>query len=341
MNGSSPNLEYSSDSDPGFSRRRCGRGFTYFDQHGERITRPETRNRIAGLAIPPAYTGVWICPKPTGHLQATGRDDRSRKQYRYHPEWLEYRNRLKFEELVDFAGALPRIRRRVMDDIDDEKLTKRRVLAAAIRIMDHTGARVGNEAYLEENGTYGVTTLNKKHFTETDDEFGRFTLRYEGKGRCEVALELTSERLTRILYQCSELPGQRLFQYQVADEEFRTVHSTDVNEYLAEFGDHISAKAFRTWKATLLCFARLANREPPSSKAARVREVNEALGAVAERLYHRPATCRKFYVHPKVLQSFTEGVRLEGAVCDTTRRSPKQGHSAMESALVDFLERGG
>lgn len=329
-------LEFSSDSDPGFSRRRFGKGFAYYDPAGEKVTSPEQKERFDALAIPPAYVNVWICAKENGHLQATGIDTRERKQYRYHPDWREFRNRLKFQHLVEFGEALSRIRARVLRDLESDEISKDFLVAAAIRLLDHTGARIGNEHYLEENQTHGITTLTKEHVEDLEED-GQFTLHYRAKGGKEVEFDLSSETLAKAIHRCTDLPGERLFQYKGRDGEFHSIHSNDVNDYLDEFGEHISAKAFRTWKATLTCFAQLSNVAPPEKESQRTKRLNEAIRETAGRLYHRPATCRKFYIHPKVIDTFLQGEEIQGAKYDTTQRAPRSGRSAMEQSLIEFL----
>ncbi|NNE92922.1 MAG: DNA topoisomerase IB [Verrucomicrobiales bacterium] len=331
-------LVYSSDDEPGFSRRKCGRGFAYYDQHHDLIRDEEIRNRINELAIPPAYRDVWICPAERGHLQATGYDDRERKQYRYHPVWHELRNERKFDKLVDFARQLPTIRRRVQEDlsIGNGELTKEKVVAAAVRLIDHTGARIGNDSYTEKNGTHGVTTLEVNHLEEPEDD-DHLVLHYRGKGSREVSFEIDSPAVARVVNRCSELPGQRLFQYEGENGSACTIRSHDVNEYLQDIADDVTAKDFRTWKATLLCFSELANQPVPAEESRRVEIVNEALKSTAGRLFHRPETCRKYYVHPIVIGTFLVGEPLEGATSLRKNRSPRRQHGEMEKALLRFL----
>ena len=347
-----PRLVFSSDDGPGFSRRRCGRGFSYRDTAGERIGDEGIIKRIQALAIPPAYEGVWICPLETGHLQATGRDLRKRKQYRYHPEWVRQRNETKFSQLADFARLLPRIRRRVQADLLDDEISKRRVVAAAIRVIDHTGARVGNEAYAKENKSYGITTLREDHFVEDTDKSAakgsdyqsasdghdKLELAYMGKSGQPVRLDFRSDRVAQLLDQARDLPGEHLFHYQTSDDGSAPIYSSDVNDYLHEVSDEITAKDFRTWKASLLCFSYLSGIDPPSSGAARDREIVAAIKATAKHLHHRPATCRKYYVHPKIVQAFEAGESLEGAERFVADRVPRGDLSTMEESLLEFLD---
>jgi len=338
-------LVYTTDEDPGISRRRCGRGFTYLDSSGERISRPDVIERIRALAIPPAYRKVWICPLDKGHLQATGRDDRCRKQYRYHPEWVRQRNETKFARLLEFAEALPGIRSRVQRDLQDKEITRRRVIAAAIRVIDHTGARVGNPTYTAANGSYGVTTLTTEHLDNEVGEMeggksdsGDIELNYTGKGGKEVHFDFCSARVAKLLCQARDLPGEELFSYRTPDGGSTPIHASDVNDYLHEIADEITAKDFRTWKASLICFALLSSGLPPGSKMERDREIVAAVKETASHLHHRPATCRNYYVHPAILKAYADGEPLKGASRFRPDQSPRRGLSAMEEKLVDFVE---
>jgi DNA topoisomerase-1 len=248
-------LRYVSDAMPGIRRRRAGRGFTYAGTDGRRLTDRRVLARIRALAIPPAWTDVWICPIARGHLQATGRDARGRKQYRYHARWREVRDEAKYGRMVAFGQALPRIRRRVEADLALPGLPRERVLAAVVRLLEKTAVRVGNEEYARENRSFGLTTLRNRH---AEVGTSRIRFRFRGKGGKETEVELNDRRLARIVARCQELPGQALFTYLDEDGEPRTVDSADVNEYLREIsGEEFTAKDFRTWAGTVLT--------PPSS----------------------------------------------------------------------------
>jgi DNA topoisomerase-1 len=247
-------LRYVNDAMPGIRRRRAGRGFTYAGTDGRRLTDRRVLARIRALAIPPAWTDVWICPIARGHLQATGRDARGRKQYRYHARWREVRDEAKYGRMVAFGQALPRIRRRVEADLALPGLPRERVLAAVVRLLEKTAVRVGNEEYARENRSFGLTTLRNRH---AEVGTSRIRFRFRGKGGKETEVELNDRRLARIVARCQELPGQALFTYLDEDGEPRTVDSADVNEYLREIsGEEFTAKDFRTWAGTVLATPR-------------------------------------------------------------------------------------
>ena len=296
-----PGLRYVSDAIPGIRRKRAGRGFTYVDPHGRRLEDPETLARIRGLAIPPAWTDVWICSVPEGHLQATGRDARGRKQYRYHDRWRAVRDETKFERLPEFGRALTRIRRRVDRDLRRPGLPRERVLATVVRLLDLAFLRVGNPEYARDNG---LTTLRNRHVVVR----GR-SLRFEfrGKGGKLHTLSVEDERLARIVKRCRDLPGYELFQC-LEDGRRRPVDSGDVNEYLRETGgDEFTAKDFRTWAGSVLAARELAGQESPRSKRQAARAVNQAIESVGRRLGNTRAIAKKSYVHPEVIEAFLDG----------------------------------
>lgn len=332
-------LRYVDDGMPGIRRRRCGRGFTYLDAAGETVRDPAERARFEALAIPPAWTDVWICPFPDGHLQATGRDDRSRKQYRYHPDWREVRDRTKFERLHEFGTVLPRLRGRIERDLDLAGLPRERVLAAVVRLLEESLIRVGNDEYARGNGSYGLTTLRRRH-ADVDGTTVRFEFWAKSGRRCET--EVDDPRLAEIVRDCQELRGQELFTYLDDEESRRDVGSGDVNEYLREVtGEDFTAKDFRTWAGTVHAAALLrrrcgegerTEREAKSCVVATVREVAERLGNTA-------ATCREFYIHPAVLDAFVDGTlaRVAGGAAPPGPR----GLSADERLTLDLLRRFG
>lgn len=301
-------LRYVSDEQPGISRRRHGRGFSYRTPEGETITDPDTISRINSLAIPPAYREVWICPDPRGHLQATGRDERGRKQYIYHPDWHELRQRDKFDHLVKFAEVLPRIRRRVDRDLRREGLPREKVVAAVVRLLEATMARVGNASYARDNDSYGLTTIRKRH-VELDEAAVVFEFR--GKGGQEWHVETDDARVREIVRQCVEIPGYELFKYFDEDGVKRDLESGDVNDYLREVtGEDITAKDFRTWAGTVLCAEELRDQRHDSEPQAR-RNVVSAVKEVAQVLGNTPTVCRKSYVHPTVIESYLQGSLAE------------------------------
>lgn len=297
-------LRYVSDAAPGIRRRRRGAGFEYLAPDGTPVRDAETLIRIRGLAIPPAYRDVWICPDPEGHLQATGRDARGRKQYRYHPQWRVLRDAHKFERMLEFGRALPRIRRAVARDLKRHGMPRERVLATLVRLLDTTLIRVGNEEYARENGSYGLTTMRNRHVQVSADAV-RFEFR--GKGGITHRVEVTDPRVARVVRRCRDLPGQELFQYLDDQGELRAVGSGDVNDYLREIaGGELTAKDFRTWHATIAALELLAANRFASATEAK-RQANEAIAAIARRLGNTPAVCRKSYVHPAVVDAFLAG----------------------------------
>jgi DNA topoisomerase I len=299
-----PGLRYVSDAMPGIRRKRAGRGFTYVRSDGKRAEDPETLARIRALAIPPAWTDVWICPVSEGHLQATGRDARGRKQYRYHDRWREVRDETKFERLAEFGRALNRIRRSVDRDLRLPGLPRERVLATVVRLLDVAFIRVGNSAYARDNDSYGLTTLRNRHVLIRGSNM-RFEFR--GKGGKLHTLSLEDERLARVVKRCRDLPGYELFQC-LEDGERRPVDSGDVNEYLREVGgEDFTAKDFRTWAGTVLAASELAAQDPPRSKRDATRAVNQAVESVGRQLGNTRTIARKSYVHPEVIEAFLDG----------------------------------
>jgi DNA topoisomerase-1 len=291
------------DDGPGISRKGARR-FRYFDVEGREVC-PEDRVRIERLAIPPAWTNVWICPDPQGHIQATGRDARGRKQYRYHPAFRSRRERTKFRDLVLFGEALGGLRRRVDVDLRSSMLSRERVLAAITGLLDNTYIRIGNEAYAKTNKTYGLTTLRCKHVDVHGD---RLHLHFTGKGGKVFDVTCCDARLARVVRRCHDLPGQVLFQYVNSDGVPCPVTSSDINNYLRGYtGIDATAKTFRTWGASLMAAQQLAVLETPSSETELRRVVKAALTPVAERLGNTVAVCRSSYVHPTVLTAFEKG----------------------------------
>jgi DNA topoisomerase-1 len=298
-------LRYASDDRPGLRRRRAGRGFSYLDTDGRAITDERELRRIRRLAIPPAWTDVWISPDPRGHIQATGRDARRRKQYRYHERWREVRDETKYERMLEFAKALPRIRRRVSRDLARSRLTRERVLATIVRLLETSLIRVGNDEYARHNNSFGLTTLREKHVRVVGS---RVTFRFRGKSGKEHEVDVQDPRVARVIRGLQELPGQELFRYVDEDAEARTVDSADVNEYLREIsGDEITAKDFRTWAGTVHATRELCAIGPADSSRAVKRNITEAVKAVAARLGNTPAVCRRCYIHPAIVRAYTDG----------------------------------
>ena len=298
----SAGLVYVSDSEPGITRRRAGKGFSYRDPEGRTVKDRETLDRIRSLAIPPAYTDVWICADPNGHIQATGRDARGRKQYRYHPRFREARDSTKYERMLDFAAALPALRARVDEDMSRRGMPREKVLATVVHLLETTMIRVGNADYAKQNKSHGLTTLNDRH-VKVDGAQIRF--RFKGKSGKEWDLGIRDRRVARIVKASADLPGQHLFQYLDDEGERRSVTSGDVNAYLREIsGTDITAKDFRTWTGTVLAALALAEYEKADSQAAAKRNVREAIEQVSARLGNTPTICRKCYVHPQVIDSY-------------------------------------
>ena len=336
-------LRYVSDAGPGIRRRRSGRGFSYVDVDGTTIRDRAKLQRIRALAVPPAWTDVWICPIANGHIQATGRDARSRKQYRYHRRFREVRDSAKYERTLAFAEALPRIRAQLAEDLARPGLPKRKVVAAVVRLLELTGIRVGNEEYARQNRSYGLTTMRSRHVT-VDGSAIRF--RFRGKSGREADLDLRDRRLAAIVRRCQELPGQVLFQYRAEDGELDSVDSEDVNGYLREVtGEDYTAKDFRTWAGTVLAATALQAVEEVDSDTAAKRNVVRAIETVAEQLGNTPAVCRSCYVHPAILESYLEGElvsvlrqRAERELADTLEhRSPEE--AAVLALLQQRLKR--
>ncbi len=294
---------------PGITRHRAGKGFFYRDAKGERITDKGTIQRIKSLAIPPAYEDVWICPSANGHLQATGRDARGRKQYRYHPRWREVRDETKYEHMVAFGRALPGIRERVDADLRKHGLPKEKVVATIVRLLETTLIRIGNDQYAKENKSFGLTTMRDRH---VDIEGSTVSFSFSGKSGVEQEIDLKDRRLAKIVKRCQDVPGQELFQYLDEDGKRQSVGSDDVNAYLKEItGEDFTAKDFRTWAGTMLAASALAGFEKFDSDTAAKSNVVEAIERVAARLGNTRTICRKCYVHPAVIDAYLEGDTVE------------------------------
>ena len=301
-------LVYVADDAPGITRRRAGRAFVYFDVDRERVREASVLERIRSLAIPPAYSNVWICPDPRGHLQATGRDARGRKQYRYHAKWRATRDAGKFDKLIRFGERLPHLRRILRRDLALPGLPEAKVLAVIVSLLANTGIRIGNEEYARSNGSYGLTTLRDRHVTFLRE--GRAVLRFRGKSGQAQEARIDDARLVRILRRCQQLPGQTLFQYIDDGGERRSVDSGMVNRYLREaMGEEFTAKDFRTWGGTVSAIAELAKTPLPESRAERPFKsaIVEVVKAVAERLGNTPAVCRSSYIDPRVFEAWRAG----------------------------------
>src|SRR5437762_1515152 len=329
-------LRYTSDDQPGIRRRRKGRGFMYVDRDGIPVRDKAELRRIKRLAIPPAWSDLWISPSPLGHIQATGRDARGRKQYRYHERWREVRDEAKYGRLPDFAKALPRIRERVDADLAQPGIPRERVLATAIRILEETFMRVGNVEYARANGSFGLTTLRSKH---VEVEGSRIAFRFRGKSGKDHEVDVRDRRLARVIARLEQLPGQDLFKYRGDDGELRPIGSEDVNEYLREVsGEDLTAKDFRTWAGTVLAARALADAGPARSERVARKRVVQAIDIVSARLGNTRAICRKCYVHPAILEAY-----LTGHLPSALKRPDKaqRGHelSRHEAAVAALLGR--
>ncbi|PYK12366.1 MAG: DNA topoisomerase I [Verrucomicrobia bacterium] len=330
-------LQYVNDDRPGYSRRKKGGEFEYLDTEGKRIRDEQRLLRIKRLAIPPAWTEVWICPSPRGHIQATGRDARRRKQYRYHEHWREIRDENKFARLADFAKALPKIRRRVARDIKLPGLPREKVLATVVRLLERTFIRIGNEEYARENKSFGLTTMKNRHVAVRG---ARLRFRFRGKSGRQHEVDVTDKRLAKIVANCQDLPGQDLFQYVGDDGEVRDVTSQDVNDYLREItGDDFTAKDFRTWAGTLLATLALNAQEAFETKKQAKANVKTAICAVAELLGNTPAVCRKCYVHPAIVEAYLSGGQIAD-LRDVGKIPAKMRLRAAERSLLKFLHAG-
>jgi DNA topoisomerase-1 len=334
----SARLRYVDDSMPGFRRERTGATFAYFDQHGKKIVDEAELGRIRGLAIPPAYEHVWICPIANGHVQATARDARGRKQYRYHKRWREVRDASKFESTIAFARALPALRARVATDLAKGGASRDTVLASVVAMLEATLVRVGNETYARENGSYGLTTLRSRHVRIEGDK--RIRLRFRGKSGVEHAVTIEDRRVARTIRRCRDLEGEALFRYVDDAGETHEVVSDDVNAYIREAtaGD-FSAKDFRTWSATVICALALQALGPAETVADAKRNVTAALATTAKRLGNTPAVCRKAYVHPSVIEAYLDEREL--VLPRAGSRSKAPGLDGDERRVLAFLERAG
>jgi DNA topoisomerase-1 len=323
-------LRASSDATPGLRRERAGKGFRYRDADGKLVRDPDTLARIRALAIPPAYTDVWICADPLGHLQATGRDARGRKQYRYHPAFRAKADGTKYGRLLAFGRALSRVRTRVEADLAKRGLRRDTVLAAVVDLLDRTHLRIGNAEYVRSNKSFGLSTLLDRHVTFTRRTV---TLKFRGKSGVSHARTVSDARLARVVRQCRDLPGQDLFQYRSPNGQPKPIGSADVNAYIRKAaGAEFTAKDFRTWAGTVKAATSLAALAKPETKAATERAVCGVIKEVAAELGNTPAVCRKSYIHPAVLAAFVEG--------EFPKAKASGRLSAAEACVLRLLEGG-
>jgi DNA topoisomerase-1 len=329
-------LNYVRDDCAGISRRKLRGHFAYFLPDGSRLTDAAEIRRINALVIPPAYTDVWICIDPAGHLQATGRDARGRKQYRYHPAWREMQDANKYDRMLAFSHALPLIRQRVEEDLARPGVPRERVLATLVRLLETTLIRVGNEAYAQANDSYGLTTLQNEH---VDIHGSTLSFSFRGKSGVEHDITVRDARLAKIVKRCAEIPGHELFQYLDENGERHKLDSGDVNDYLqhactaAGAEASFTAKDFRTWAGSALALDLLLQWPPADDEATRKRNVTSIVESVAERLGNTPAVCRRCYIHPEILQACADG-----SIGDFPKAAQRTGLSMEEVRLQQFLE---
>lgn len=326
-------LHYTTDNTPGITRVRRGKGFSYHRPDGTLLRGRKDLARIKALAIPPAWTEVWICPDPQGHLQATGRDDRNRKQRRYHPRWREVRDEEKYDHVIGFAEALPRIRQQVDADLRRHGVPREKVLAAVVRLLETTLIRVGNEASAANDDSYGLTTLRRKH---VDIDGNQLRFRFTGKSGKQWDLSIADRRIARVVRQCSDLPGYEIFKYEDDDGNLIDVTSTDVNAYLKDIvGGDYTARDFRTWAGTVLAATALEACDAAATSTEAQRQVVRAIEQVARDLGNTPAVCRACYVHPSILDAHLDGVlaeRLHEAITSAVQK--RYPHMSPEEVRV-------
>ena len=348
------NLRYVSDNEPGYERRRWGRGFTYRDALGKTVKDKALRQRFDALVIPPMWTEVWICQDENGHLQSTGRDEKARKQYLYHPSWNNIRDQAKFDAMIGFAEVLPNLRAQVEADLEAAPLSRTNVLAAVVKLLETTLIRIGNSRYAKQNKSYGLSTLRSKHVSETDDGLA---FDFVGKSAKEHHIELQDERLIDIVQACSELPGYQIFKYLDDNGDRQVVDSSDINDYLRMHtcgmeceSKLYSAKDFRTWMASVLAASYLYDElqtttgasvltsEPQSRE--RQKLVTAMVKSVAAELGNTPSVCRASYIHPRVIDQFLAGAFFE-KYKQARRGRTKEYQSCEEKALLGFLKASG
>lgn len=335
----SAGLRYTTDSKPGIRRRRNGKGFLYIGPHGKPVRDAAELERIRKIVIPPAWTDVWICPDPRGHLQATGRDARGRKQHRYHPRWREVRDETKYDRLIGFAKTLPVIRRRTASDLRKAGLPRDKVLAAVVQLLEKTLIRVGNDEYAKQNRSFGLTTMRDGHVDVRKD---RVRFAFRGKSGIEHEVDLDDKHLARIVRQCRDLPGYDLFQYLDDQGERQAIGSSEVNDYLREItGEEFTSKDFRTWAGTVLAAELLLACDAARSDRQAKKNILRAVESVAKRLGNTKAVCRKSYIHPAVFESYADRSIVRAAARLARRadgRNAAVGLSPAEAGVLKLLE---
>ncbi len=331
-------LRYVTETDPGIRRKKVGRGFSYIGLDGRPIRDPEALKRIKGLVIPPSWTDVWICPTPNGHIQATGRDAKGRKQYRYHSRYRAIRDETKFDRMLVFSKLLPRIRSRVEHDVAMSGLSREKVLATVVWLLEKTLIRVGNDEYARENRSFGLTTFRNRHV-----DVSGYTMRFEFRGKSGVqrSVSIVDRRIASIVQHCQTLPGQELFKYVDDDGRRQDVDSGDINQYLRAITDHdVSAKDFRTWVATMHAATLLRDIGPAATQSEAKANIVRVVDQVAERLGNTRAVCRKYYVHPLIIEGYLAG-RVAETPPEPATTKRKGRHATLrrdEVAVLEFLE---
>jgi len=339
VSASEAGLLYVSDESPGYRREPARKGFRYRETKGKIIRHAAVVQHIKSLAIPPAWTEVWICPDPTGHLQATGRDDRGRKQHRYHPHWRQIRDETKYGRMIIFGRKLPQIRRRIAADLGLQGLPRNKVLATVVRLLEISAIRVGNDEYARDNESFGLTTMKDRHVEVSGSKL-RFHFRGKGGKMHEIAFE--DRHLAKIVRRCQDLPGQELFQYIGENGGIQDVRSSDVNDYLREIsGEDFTAKDYRTWSGTVLAAAELGKFEPFTSQKQAKKNLLDAIAAVAKHLGNTPAICRKCYVHPDVAAAYLKGTLADALRQLQQKPTPRRlrGLRREEAVVLQFLRR--
>jgi len=331
-------LRYVSDQSPGIQRLRAGKGFLYRDGKGRLVREKEILSRIRALAIPPAWQGVWICSHEHGHLQAVGRDSRGRKQYRYHAKWRKIRDETKYHKMIAFGKSLPKLRKRVARDLKHPGLSRNKVIATVIRLLEVTLIRIGNEEYAQENHHFGLTTLRNRHVT-----VGRSSIRFQFRGKSGVlrSVQINDPKLARIVKRCQDLPGHELFQFIDDEGKRHCLDSADVNSYLREtLGEEFTAKDFRTWAGTVLAAQALIAFEETTLVTQLKKNVVKAVEQVAQRLGNTRAVCRKSYIHPTVVEAYLQGILVRGLSMTSVSKtfSAKSGLSPQEKIVLCFLQ---
>ena len=334
----SAGLRYVTDGTPGIARQRVGKGFRYVNPDGSTVRDADELTRIRALAIPPAWTGVWICPNPRGHLQATGRDTRGRKQHRYHARWRKVRDEAKYDRILDFAAALPALRRQTEADVSLSGLSRDKVVAAVVQLLEKTLIRVGNDEYARDNGSFGLTTLHARHAQITGSKI-RF--RFRGKSGKFHDIAFSDARLARIAKRCQELPGRELFQYLDDNGDVQDINSSDVNDYLRRvMGWEFTAKDFRTWTGTVLAARALRETQEFGSDTQAKKNILLAVEAVANLLGNTRSVCRKCYVHPAIIDAYLDR-SLAPALSVRAGKRLASAHalSRLETAVLALLQR--